>query len=199
MGNWKSEFSAEDFASAFSSPDPRKVLYDMTNKGLLERVGRGTYRVTSSDRYVSTKYSVDDAYEILKSAEAPYALTNVDSVFVWTKGGYNANRFFGSYPVYIRIKESSIEYWKKYFLLKGKKSLVEGTKPTETLYGIYFVLVPVTEVKFDVVSGLKVDPLRDTVEFCRNDPYTFAPALEILDRAYNLGLNAKYEGILTSR
>ncbi len=194
MGRWRSEFSTEDFAIAFSSPDPRKVLFDMTSKGLLERTSRGMYKVMSPDRYLNSRYDVGDAYEILKTAERPYALTNVDSVFVWTRGGYNANRFFGSYPIYIRVKKSDVEYWTKYFALRGKKSMLEGARPKETLYGIYFVLLPAAGLRFEVVNGLKVDALNDAVEVCLKDPYTYGPALEMLDKLYNLGLGARYEG-----
>lgn len=192
LGNWKSEFSTEDFASAFSSPDARKVLSDMTSKGFLERKARGVYRATTPDRYLNSRYNVGDAYDTLRTAAEPYSLTGVDSVLVWTKGGYNANRFFGSYPIYIRIRKSDIEYWREYFKIRGKKCLIEGSRPKETLYGIYFVLLPEDRLKFEVVNGLKVDTLKDTVEFCREDPYTYAPALEMLDREYRLDLGANY-------
>jgi hypothetical protein len=192
LGNWKSEFSTEDFATAFSSPDARKVLFDMASKGLLERTGRGAYKVMSPDRYLRSKYNVGNAYDSLRTAKAPYALTNVDSVLVWTKGGYNANRFFGSYPVYLRIGTSDVEYWKEYFKTREKKYVVVGSTPRETRYGIYFVLLPEDRFEFEVVNGLKVDSLNTTVEFCRKDPYTYAPALEMLDKEYKLGLGAKY-------
>ncbi len=194
LGNWKSEFSADDFANAFVSPDPRKVLCDMTNKGLLQRVGRGTYRVASPDRYIGTKYNVDDAYDILREAAAPYALTKIDGVFAWTRGGYNANRFFGSYPIYIRVNRSETGHWRRYLELRGKKSVEEGAEPRETLYGAYFVLVPVGEVEFDSLDGLKVEPLADTVRFCRDDPYTFGPALEILRKEFGVGSGAGHGG-----
>ena len=38
-----------------------------------------------------------------------YALTDVDAVFAWTKGGYNVGRFFGFYPVHIRVREAVSE------------------------------------------------------------------------------------------
>ncbi|MDG6974398.1 MAG: hypothetical protein JRM95_06165, partial [Nitrososphaerota archaeon] len=109
LENWKSEFSAEDFASAFPSPDSRKVLSDMTNKRLLERIGRGKYRVTTPSSYVRAKYNIGESYDFLRNAELPYALTDVDGVLVWTNGGYNANRFFGSYPIYIKVREPDVE------------------------------------------------------------------------------------------
>ena len=54
LGNWKPEFSSYDFGSAFPSPDPRKILYDMTKKGFLERIERGKYKVISPENYAKT-------------------------------------------------------------------------------------------------------------------------------------------------
>jgi len=194
LENWKSEFSAEDFACAFPSPDSRKVLSDMTNKRLLERIERGKYRVTTPASYVRSKYNVGEAYDFLRNSELPYALTNVDSVLVWTNGGYNANRFFGSYPIYIRVRESDIERWKELLSRAGRKYIV-GTKPEETLYGIYFAIIPTSRLESETVNGLRVDPLTAAVEFCRNNPYTYAPALEMLDKKYSLGMNERYESL----
>ena len=192
LENWKSEFSAEDFASAFPSPDSRKVLSDMTNKKLLERIERGKYRVTTPRNYVRSKYNIGEAYDFLRNSELPYALTDVDSVLVWTNGGYNANRFFGSYPIYIKVRDSDLDRWKGSLSRAGRKYVV-GTRPEETLYGIYFAIIPTARLESETVNGLKVDPLRAAVDLCRNNPYTYAPALEMLDRKYSLGLGATYE------
>ena len=192
LGNWKSEFSTMDFASAFPSPDSRKVLSDMTGKRLLERIGRGRYRVTTPTDYVRSKYNVGEAYDFLRNSELPYALTDVDGVLVWTEGGYNANRFFGSYPIYIKVLESDVKRWKELLSRAGKK-YIAGTRPEETLYGIYFAIIPSARLESEVVNGLRVDPLATVVEFCKDDPYTYAPALEMLDRKYSLGMNSRYE------
>ena len=191
LGNWKAEFTAEEFASAFSSPDPRKVLYDMTSKGLLERLERGKYKVASPRGYLNSKYDVAESYNVLRKSRLPYALTGVDGVFAWTKGGYNANRFFGSYPIYIKVKESDVEGWREYLSGEGRKWVL-GRALRETMYGTYYVLFPTNRVNYDTVGDLKVDPIDEVVEYCKKDPYTYAPALEMLDREYELGLDTRY-------
>jgi hypothetical protein len=191
LGSWKSEFSASDFASAFSSPDPRKVLSDMTAKGLLERTERGRYRVTTPNGYVRSKYNVGEAYDVIRNAGLPYALTDVDGVLVWTRGGYNANRFFGSYPVYVKVREGDLARWEAYLAAAGKNYAV-GTESRKTLYGIYYLLFPTPRLESETVGSLSVEPLKTVVEFCRRDPFTYSPALEMLDNTYSLGLNASY-------
>ena len=193
LGNWKPEFSSDDFASAFPSPDSRKILYDMTKKGFLERMKRGKYRVISQENYAKSAYDIDEGYALLRNARLPYALTATDGAFVWTKGGYNANRFFGSYPIYAKILTSDLAKWKGYMAANTEKFIISGERLSETLYGIYYVLFPVDSINSTIVGGLSVEPLKDTVEFCLREKYTFGPALEMLDKEYNLGLGIKYD------
>lgn len=195
LGNWKPEFSSEDFADAFPGPNPRKILYDMAKKGFIERMERGRYKVTSLENYAKSAYNIDEGYVLLRNARLPYALTATDGVFVWTRGGYNANRFFGSYPIYIKIRKSDLARWKEYFADNAKKFTISGERLNETLYGIYYVLFPVEAINSVNVGGLSVEPLRDTVEFCLREKYTFEPALEMLDSEYNLGLGIKYDTV----
>ncbi len=56
---------------------------------------------------------------------------------------------------------------------------------------MFYVLYP--EVDFEVreVNGYCVSPLRETVEFCQRNIYSYEPALEMLDDMYSLGLDVK--------
>lgn len=192
LGNWRKDFSSKEFAMTFASPNPRKVLHDMAKKGLLEHNGYGRYSVRSTDDYVKSKNDISSGYDLLNESNLPYALTDVDGVFVWTKGGYNAGRFFGSYPIHIKVLESDVAKWKRFLAERRKKSMLSGTKPKETLYGIFYVLYPETTIDAENVNGLKVEPLKETVEFSKKNIYTFEPALEMLDDEYNLGLGVRY-------
>lgn len=179
---WRREFSAGEFARTFSSPSPRKVLHDMARKGLLEHAERGRYRVKSLDDYARTRTSVSRGYELLTTAGLPYALTGVDGVLVWTRGGYNADRFFGFYPIHLKVLTSDLSRWHRFLRRAGMKSLVAGRRPKMTLFGVFYLLYPVENVEAKTVRGLKVEPFKEAVEFCKKHIYTFAPALEILER-----------------
>lgn len=192
LSSWRREFSSGDFARTFSSPNPRKVLHDMAKKGLLEHLGYGRYSVKPVKDYVRTKNNIDAGYELLKKSELPYALTDVDGVFVWTKGGYNADRFFGFYPIHLKVLKSDVAKWKRFFRKAGKKSFLAETKPKETLFGVFYILHPEEKIEAETVEELKIEPLEKTIEFCKKHIYTFEPALEMLDEEYRLGLGAKY-------
>ena len=57
LSSWRNEFSSEDFALTFASPDPRKVLHDMKKKGMLESNSRGWYKVRPVEEYSSSNIS----------------------------------------------------------------------------------------------------------------------------------------------
>lgn len=192
LSKWRKKFSSEEFARTFASPNPRKVLHDMAKKGLLEHNGYGRYSVRSVDDYVSSKNDISSGYELLNRSDLPYALTDVDGVFVWTKGGYNTGRFFGSYPIHIKVKRSDLGKWKSFLAKNKKKILLNGERPEETLYGVYYVLYPEDDIDSKTVNGLKVEPLKKTIEFSKKNIYTFEPALEMLDEEYDIGLGIKY-------
>jgi hypothetical protein len=192
LWNWRKEFTTKEFSSVFASPDPNKVLHDMKEKGLLERAGWGKYRVNSPEEYLARRTNVSRAYELLKEADIEYALTGPDAVFFWTKGGYQVGRFFGFYPIHLRVKKDDLVRWKKFFDSKRKKFHVNGQPVRETLFGLFYVLYPEAEFRTEDVNGFRVDPLNDTAEFCKEKIYSYEPALEMLDEMYNLGLKAEY-------
>jgi hypothetical protein len=192
LSNWRNEFSSEDFARTFASPDPRKVLHDMTKKGLLEHNSHGWYKVKPVEDYVRSKNDISSGYELLNKSNLSYALTDVDGVFVWTKGGYNASRFFGSYPIHLKVLKSDVAKWKDFLAEHGRKSMLGGERPKKTLYGVFYVLYPENTISAKTVDGLEVEPLEKTVEFSKKNKYTFEPALEMLDKEYDLGLGIRY-------
>lgn len=180
LANWKRDFSGGEFARAFASPNPRKVLHDMAEKGLLERMERGRYRVRSIADYSKTRNDVKAGYDLLAGVKMPYALTNVDAVFLWTRGGYNAGRFFGFYPIHLKVLKRDLSRWRRFFAESRRKAVTAGRRPKETLFGVFYLLYPVNRLEAVTVENLRVESLDKTLEFCRNNVYTFGPALEIL-------------------
>jgi len=192
LASWKREFGSADFARTFASPNPRKVLHDLTKKGFVEHLGYGKYSVRGVEDYVKARNNLEDGYAFLKNSELPYALTDVDGVFVWTNGGYNAGRFFGFYPIHIKVSAADVPKWKGVLRRAGKKCLLAGSKPKETLFGVFYVLHPAGRIRSETVNALKVEPLNHTVDFCKANSYTYEPALEILEKEYKLDLRIKY-------
>ncbi len=186
LGSWRREFSSSEFAWTFASPNPRKVLHDMVEKGLLEHLERGKYRVRSTGEYARAENDVSFGYELLTKAKMPYALTGVDGVFVWTRGGYNAGRFFGFYPIHLKVLSKDLPRWHRFFAKAGKNAFRAERKPERTLFGVFYLLYPETRIKAEMVNMFRVEPLSETLRFCRNNIYTFEPALKMLTGQYRV-------------
>jgi hypothetical protein len=192
LWSWKREFNAKEFRFTFPSPSPDKVLHDMTRKGLLEKVEWGKYRVNSPEEYSKKKFNISEAYELVKEPRMEYAFTGSDAVFFWTKGGYNVDRFFAFYPIYLKVNESELKKWKNFFKSKGRKVYIYNEPVKETLFGSFYVLYPESKFRTENVDGFSVIPLDETIEFCRENIYAYEPALEMLDEMYGLRLGVKY-------
>jgi hypothetical protein len=193
LWNWKKEFTVKQFSSVFSSPDANKVLHDMTQKGLLERSGWGEYRVNSPEQYLAKKTNVGRAYELLNEASMDYALTGPDAVFFWTKGGYQVDRFFGFYPIHLKVRKDDLRKWEKFLGSRRQRFHVRDQPVKETLFGLFYVLYPEKDFKTENVEAFRVDPLKETVDFCQSKIYSYEPALEMLDEMYSLGLEVEYK------
>lgn len=192
LSQWRDEFTTSEFVSTFASPDHNKVLHDMVRKGLLEKAGRGRYRVTSQKDYVRVRSDISAGYATVRTAGMPYVLTGADAVFFWTKGGFNVDRFFGSYPIWLKVRKEDLRRWKSFFRSQGRKWMVDGRRVEETLFGVFYVLRSVDRVQGEEVDGYSVEPLGETVRFCRENIYAYEPALEMLDEMYGLNLDVKY-------
>jgi hypothetical protein len=198
LWNWRKEFSVREFSSVFPSPDPNKVLHDMVSKGLLERSGWGRYRVSSPEEYLTKRTNISKAYDLLNEAGLEYALTGLDSVFFWTKGGYQVDRFFGFYPIHLKIRKNDLRKWKSFFVSKSQRFYVRDQPIRQTLFGLFYVLYPEVDFKAEEVGGFRVAPLKEAVDFCQKNIYSFEPALEMLDEMYALGLKAEYREAKTN-
>jgi hypothetical protein len=198
LWNWKKEFTVKEFSSVFSSPDPNKVLHDMTRKGLLERSGWGEYKVNSPEQYLAKRMNVRRAYELLNEARMDYALTGPDAVFFWTKGGYQVDRFFGFYPIHLKVKKDDLGKWERFLKSRHQRFHVKDEPVKETLFGLFYMLYPEKDFKTEKVEAFRVDPLKDTTEFCQSKIYSYEPALEMLDEMYGLGLKVEYKEAKTN-
>lgn len=198
LWNWKKEFTVREFSSVFASPDSNKVLHDMTKKGLLERIGWGKYRVNSPEEYLARRIDVSKAYDLLNQAGMDYALTGPDAVFFWTKGGYQVGRFFGFYPIHLKVVKDDLRRWKKFFSARKQRFHIKDRPIRKTLFGLFYVLYPEAGFRTEKVEAFRVDPLKDTVKFCQNRIYAYEPALEMLDEMYSLGLKVRYREAKTN-
>lgn len=196
--NWKKEFTVRGFARSFASPDTNKVLHDMTKKGFLEKTGWGKYRVMTADNVFRARTDITKSYDIVSEAKMKYAFAEQDAVFIWTKGGYQADRFAGFYPISIKIRRRELRKWKSFLASKGRPFCIFGSPLKETLFGVFYILHPEDDFKAEKSGKFSVVSLAEAVDFCKRHIYSYEPALEMLDEMYKLGLKIKYRESATN-
>jgi len=168
--------------------------------GLLEK---GKSGIKVKDRKLAEKFrslakevlakrmDLADAYLLPNFSGMRYAYTKTDAVFIWTKGGYQIGRSRENYPIFIKVLESELEEWKRFFREFSASFSVEDRLEQ----GIHYVLFPEKDFESVWVEEASVIPLEETVEWAEKYRYNFQPALEMLDDLYSLGLGVRYRGI----
>ncbi len=132
--------------------------------------------------------SLTDAYLLPNLAGLEYIFTDIDAVFIWTKGGYNIGRSKNSYPIFIEILEKDKNAWAIYF----SKFNINYTFKNERKKGIYFVISLSRSIEKEYCEQIPVWSLAKTVEWAKKYIFNFQPALEMLDEMYNLKIGIKY-------
>lgn len=197
LWSWKGHepFGTVEFGLTYASTCPRKVLFDLVKIGLITRIGRNSYVVVSPDDLAKEDYfeRIKAGYGSLKDAGLKYAFTRVDGVMKWSRGAYNANRFFGFYPIHIKVRKRDLPGWKKFFSGKKANFVIWGQPKRGTLFGVFYMLYLEDDFRMQTLDGEPVEPLAETVNYCQTSMATFEHALEILDGMYGLGLKVKYE------
>ena len=175
-----------------------KWILELENIGAIARKKQEVYINKNNKFYkdaakfvkdsLSSNLSLNDAYLLPNLIGLEYIFTGIDAVFIWTKGGYNIGRSKNSYPVFIDILEKDKIEWQKYF----SKLNIKYTFKNERKNGIYFVISFSNTIEKEYCEGIPVLPLIKTVEWAKKYSFNFEPALEMLDKMYNLNLGIKY-------
>src|SRR3989338_6817932 len=140
---------------------------------------------------LANNLNLGDAYLLPNLAGLGYIFIGIDAVFVWTKGGYNMGRSKNSYPIFIEVFEKDKAYWQRYF----SKLNIKYTFKNERKKGIYFVISLSKSIEKEYCEHIPVLPLAKTVEWAKKYSFNFEPALEMLDKMYNLKIGIKYADI----
>ena len=130
----------------------------------------------------STAPSIDEGYVIPHFAGLSFAYTQIDSVYVWTHGGYQIARGHDDYPIFIQVAEQDVDRWTAFFDEFGIPCTIEA-RPDPAAYDttVSYVLFPTSEpITPEWVEGNPVIPLDATIEHMLEYRMNYEPALEML-------------------
>ena len=156
---------------------------------------RNRYRemVTAISRSISP--SIEEAYVVPHFAGLPFAYTKIDSVYVWTHGGYQIARGHDDYPVFIRVADRDVERWTAFFDEFGVPSTIEHRPDaTDRDATVSYVLYPTAGgVTAEWVDGNPVIPLDEAIEHMLEYRVNYEPALEMIADEYDCDIDASHE------
>jgi len=175
-----------------------KWIKDLADIGVFTLTRMKIYLNKNNPFYKSTLEYINNTfkksqrfyYEDLSLFGIDYSFTNIDAVYVWTKGGYNIARYKDHYPIFIKInsKDRKLfeEYCKKLKLNINKKS------------GVFYHVEYLDSFDKSYCENMPVDSLKETIEFMEKNKYNFEPALEMIKELYNKKIKVEYKEVATN-
>jgi len=187
-------FTIDDFRMIFPSSQPTKIIHDLIKLDYMKRVKRGIYKVVQPNDFVKKIVKENLKKEtILKKSNKKYAITESTAVSIWTDGYYWTDFTKGFKPIHINILKKDIKYWDSFFRQNDTEYVFEGKN--KTLFGLTFILHPKEKIETENKNGNYVIPLKNIITFCQKNMYLYRPALEYLDKKYDLNIIDDYEQV----
>jgi hypothetical protein len=171
-----SEFTTEDVRILLRNERSAKLLSDLKFKGVIERTGRGKYRLLlPSERIDNRGHEWKRVERIVNSSALEFAWTWSSAVEKWTAGGYivSPNPYFRTY--YIEVNRKDLLKWKEY--LKSHFVSIVGKRRI----GAVVELVPKDKIEFVILNGEKVISKERTLNMIKEHRGIFAEADEIIE------------------
>jgi len=164
-------FSTREFTSRTASPRAAKTLSELKSRGLVERLGRGRYRLLSpSARPDRRAKEWGRAKELLLGSGLPMAWSGPSAVEIWTGGRYYVAPSFFVRLWYIDVPKESLPAWLR-FLRDHRLS----TNPRGRL-GNKVILHPVSRLRRVRLHGEPVVPRRVVLDTIRSHRAIYANA-----------------------
>jgi Transcriptional regulator, AbiEi antitoxin len=168
-------FTSREFARRTGNPRAAKILSELKHRGLVERLGRGTYRCLSpGDRPDLRSAEWARVRDVVLSGPKPKAWAGETAVELWTAGRYKV-----APSLYSRVFSLAIPYgregaWKEYLARHG----VSTTNRKRV--GARVELLPRPKVSATSLDGEPVVPRREVEALIAAHPALYGDAKELI-------------------
>ena len=187
-------FTIDDFRMTFPSSQPAKIIHDLIKLDFMKRVRRGEYQVVKPEEFFKKIVEENISREnVLTNVKRKYVFCDSTAVNIWTDGYYWTDFTKGFKPIHIQILEKDVEYWKKKFKTHGAEYVFPDEN--KTLFGVTYVVHPVESIDVEIKNGEYVVTLKEIIDFCKRNIFLYRPALEYLDKKYDLNLFTNHEQV----
>ncbi|MCI4324990.1 MAG: hypothetical protein L3K00_03780 [Thermoplasmata archaeon] len=168
-------FTTGEFARRTGNSRAAKVLSELKHRGVVGRLGRGTYRCLRPDERPDLRTAEwSRVRSTVLAGPGPKGWTGATAVELWTGGRYRL-----AASLYARVFELAIPSgreaaWVRY-LSENRISTTVGKR-----VGARVKLVPVKNLRTHSIGGEPVVPRREVERLIRRHPGLFAGANELL-------------------
>lgn len=165
------EFRQSELDWIVSSSMKKKMFALLVRSGWIKKRSRRAYTCTSPADAI--KGLLDFRVpEMMKTAKKRYAFTQASAVEIWSDFSY-VQRGREKSPYFIKVLRKDTAYWKEFFNIHE----IPNYTRSGTTIGEYIILIPVSRLSFQEKGGLKVDSLKETMQYARsNEAFAYAAA-----------------------
>src|SRR3989338_9252466 len=147
----------------------KKIFSVLVKAGWIKKESREEYVCVSPEKAV-VDLLIFKVTEIIKTAEKPYAFTQLSAIEIWSDYAY-VQREKARSPYFIKIEQKDTSYWKFFF---QEHSIPYYTGKGSTI-GEFVILVPVKKIRAVQKEGMWVEPLSETIKIAKkNEMYEYA-------------------------
>lgn len=168
-------FTAREFARRANAPRAAKILSELKRRGIVERMGRGTYRCLGPEERPDLRAAEwRRVRNIILEGPSPKAWTGRSAVELWTNGRYRLapSPFYRVFEVAVPV-DRAVD-WRNY--LADRNVATHSGKRV----GARVDLVPVRRVEAVEIGGEPVVPRAAVEAIIVDHPALYAGAKELL-------------------
>lgn len=168
-------FTSREFARRANAPRAAKILSELKRRGIVERMGRGTYRCLGPDERPELRGAEwSRVRSIILEGPSRMAWTGRSAVELWTEGRYrlSPSPFYRIFEVVVPLDR--VEDWRKYLASRNV-----ATRPGKRV-GARVDLVPARRVESVEIDGEPVIPRTAVEAIIDGHPALYAGAKELL-------------------
>ena len=168
-------FTTAELANRFGTSRSAKLLSELKHRGLVERVGRGTYRCLSpKERPDLRSAEWSRVRAVVLAGPEPKAWAGASALELWTAGGYRVSPSAYSRVYELAVPRSRVNEWIHY--LSSSRVSTDARKRI----GARVRLVPTDNLRVVKLGGEPVISRREVTRLIREHPGLYGNAEDLL-------------------
>lgn len=159
----KEEFKQNELDWITSTSMKKKIFSYLLRAGWIRKARKDSYKCVKTEEVMKSLFRFK-VPEIIKKAKKAYAFTMMSAAEIWSDYSY-IQRSWDHSPYFTKILKSDLSYWKDFLRKHGIPFYLEEG----TTIGEFIVLMPVEKLEYQEKDGLRLDSIKETIDFCKKN------------------------------